>query len=107
MRKKPPPHVKVTDENDDRKPAAVANTEEVSCCICMGEPSKEEVSVYGMVHLVVDSESGIFLTNTHALLLIIRFLSSTAVIISFALSVFASGRNMRIPARFARSASRR
>ena len=51
-RKKPPPVVaKEETEEVDRKPAAV-ETENVSCCICMCEPEKEEkAKINGCEHL--------------------------------------------------------
>lgn len=56
MRKKPPPSAKDDSEaTDDRKPAAVEKTkgeEAVTCCICMCEPEKAEVScINGCEHL--------------------------------------------------------
>ena len=57
MKKKPPPSAKDDPEAvDDRKPAAVEENEgggeAVSCCICMCEPDKEEVSsINGCEHM--------------------------------------------------------
>ena len=52
MRTKPPPATKEeTDTSEDRKPAAVEE-EAVSCCVCVCEPEKEEVSsINGCDHL--------------------------------------------------------
>lgn len=56
-RKKPPPNIAKDDSDvtDDRKPAAVGDEKDgaaFSCCICMCEPEKEEVSsINGCDHL--------------------------------------------------------
>uniref|UniRef100_A0A6S8JAS2 RING-type domain-containing protein n=1 Tax=Amphora coffeiformis TaxID=265554 RepID=A0A6S8JAS2_9STRA len=58
VRKKPPPSTKDDPEaaTEDRKPAAVEENEEggepVSCCICMCEPEKEDISsINGCEHM--------------------------------------------------------